>query len=174
MTHPIITLADVDKVYDVGPVQVRALDGVSLDVATGDYVAIMGPSGSGKSTLMNLIGCLDRPTRGSYTLNSQEVAGLEDDALASIRNAEIGFIFQTFNLLPRADAVENVELPLLYAGMPRNERRDRAREALEAVGLGDRMHHRPTSLPESSIPERARRSWPSSTNSSSREIQFFS
>jgi putative ABC transport system ATP-binding protein len=146
MTGPVITLEKIEKVYEVGPVQVRALDGLSLEVAKGDYVAIMGPSGSGKSTLMNLIGCLDRPTRGSYTLNSQEVAGLEDDALASIRNTEIGFIFQTFNLLPRADAVENVELPLLYAGMPRHERRERASEALEAVGLGDRMDHRPNEM----------------------------
>jgi putative ABC transport system ATP-binding protein len=143
---PVIALRDVAKIYSVGPHQVLALDGVSLEIAVGDYVAIMGPSGSGKSTLMNLIGCLDRPTRGSYKLNSKEVGGLEDDELAGIRNAEIGFIFQTFNLLPRADAVDNVELPLIYAGLPRDERRRRAREALEAVGLGDRMHHRPNEM----------------------------
>jgi putative ABC transport system ATP-binding protein len=145
-SEPVIAMREISKVYDAGPIQVRALDGVSLDVARSDYVAIMGPSGSGKSTLMNVIGCLDRPTSGSYRLNSQEVGVLEDDALAGIRNNEIGFIFQTFNLLPRADALQNVELPLVYAGLPRDERRARARGALEAVGLGDRMHHRPNEL----------------------------
>ena len=146
MAAPVIALHDVSKVYRVGPDEVRALDGVSVDVERGDYVAIMGPSGSGKSTLMNLIGCLDRPTHGSYRLNESEVAGLDDDALAAIRNAEIGFIFQTFNLLPRVDAVENVALPLVYAGIPREERRDRARRALADVGLGDRMNHRPNEM----------------------------
>ena len=135
MPQPVITLEGIDKTYRVGPLPVRALDGVSLEVARGDYVAIMGPSGSGKSTLMNLIGCLDRPTRGAYTLNDREVAGLDDDALAAIRNAEIGFIFQTFNLLPRADALENVALPLVYAGVARNERHERAREALDTFGI---------------------------------------
>jgi putative ABC transport system ATP-binding protein len=130
----------------MGPVQVRALDRVTLDVERGDYVAVMGPSGSGKSTLMNLIGCLDTPTAGSYKLNGREVANLEDDELAVIRNGEIGFVFQTFNLLPRTDAIQNVELPLIYAGMPRTERRERARKALQAVGLGDRMEHRPNEM----------------------------
>jgi putative ABC transport system ATP-binding protein len=142
----IIELKDVQKVYDMGPVRVRALDGVTLDVERGDYVAVMGPSGSGKSTLMNLIGCLDTPTSGSYKLNGREVANLEDDELALIRNGEIGFVFQTFNLLPRTDAIQNVELPLIYAGMPRAERRERARKALQAVGLGDRMDHRPNEM----------------------------
>jgi len=146
MPTEVIALRDVEKVYEVGPTQVRALDGVSVDVARGDYVAIMGPSGSGKSTLMNLIGCLDRPTRGSYRLNTREVGGLEDDDLAEIRNAEIGFIFQTFNLLPRADALENVALPLVYAGISREERGARARQTLEEVGLGDRLHHRPNEM----------------------------
>ena len=138
MQTEVIALRDVEKVYEVGPAEVRALDGVSVDVARGDYVAIMGPSGSGKSTLMNLIGCLDRPTRGSYWLNTREVGGLEDDELAEIRNAEIGFIFQTFNLLPRADAMENVELPLIYAGISREERRARARptSTIRAAGRG--------------------------------------
>jgi len=146
MPTEVIALRDVEKVYEVGPSEVRALDGVSVDVARGDYVAIMGPSGSGKSTLMNLIGCLDRPTRGSYRLNTREVGDLEDDELAEIRNTEIGFIFQTFNLLPRADALENVALPLVYAGIPREERGARARQTLEEVGLGDRLHHRPNEM----------------------------
>jgi putative ABC transport system ATP-binding protein len=146
MEPKVIALCDVAKVYRVGPDEVRALDGVTLDVERGEYLAIMGPSGSGKSTLMNLIGCLDRPSHGSYRLNAREVAGLEDDELAAIRNAEIGFIFQTFNLLPRADAVDNVALPLVYAGVAREERLERARAALEEVGLGDRLHHRPNEL----------------------------
>jgi putative ABC transport system ATP-binding protein len=141
-----IELKQIEKVYEMGAVQVRALDGVSLQVDRGDYVAIMGPSGSGKSTLMNLIGCLDSPTGGSYTLNSREVAHLDDDALATIRNREIGFIFQTFNLLARTDALQNVELPLIYAGIARNERRERAYQALREVGLGDRVSHRPTEM----------------------------
>jgi putative ABC transport system ATP-binding protein len=142
----LIEIQDVHKVYDMGEDKVRALDGVSLVIQEGEYVAIMGPSGSGKSTLMNLVGCLDTPTSGSYKLKGTEVAGMTDDELAAIRNGEIGFIFQTFNLLPRSDAVQNVELPLVYAGVPRRERRERAQEALKAVGLGDRMHHRPNEM----------------------------
>ncbi len=141
-----ISLSDIQKVYDMGPVQVRALDGVSLQIEKGDYVAVMGPSGSGKSTLMNLIGCLDSPTSGSYVLKGREIARMDDDELARIRNKEIGFIFQTFNLLSRTDALQNVELPLIYSGAPRRERHERARRALEAVGLGDRMHHRPNEM----------------------------
>ena len=141
-----IELNGIEKVYDMGAVQVRALDGVSLKVAEGDYVAIMGPSGSGKSTLMQLIGCLDTPTAGSYKLNTREVAHLDDDERAAIRNTEIGFVFQTFNLLARHDAVQNVELPLIYAGLGRQERRERAREALCEVGLEDRISHRPTEM----------------------------
>ncbi len=143
---PLITLRDIRKVYDMGQEQVRALDGVSLELARGDYIAVMGPSGSGKSTLMNVIGCLDTPSSGSYTHNGKEVAHLTDDELAEIRNTEIGFIFQTFNLLPRTDALQNVELPLVYSGASRRERAERAQEALRAVGLGDRMHHRPNEL----------------------------
>jgi putative ABC transport system ATP-binding protein len=144
-----ISLHDIEKIYTMGETEVRALDGVSLEIGKGDYVAIMGPSGSGKSTLMNVIGCLDTPTRGSYRLRDKEIATLEDDELAAIRNKEIGFIFQTFNLLPRSDALQNVELPLIYTGHPgltREERRDRARQALRAVGLDDRMHHRPNEM----------------------------
>jgi putative ABC transport system ATP-binding protein len=143
---PLISINDVQKVYDMGPVQVRALDGVSLEIAPGDYIAIMGPSGSGKSTLMNLIGCLDTPSSGSYRLKGREIARMDDDELARIRNLEIGFIFQTFNLLARTDALQNVELPLIYSGVSRRERHERAKKALEAVGLGDRMHHRPNEM----------------------------
>jgi putative ABC transport system ATP-binding protein len=142
----LIEIQDVHKIYDMGDDKVRALDGVSVVIQEGEYVAIMGPSGSGKSTLMNLIGCLDTPTSGSYKLKGTEVAGMTDDELAAIRNGEIGFIFQTFNLLPRSDAVQNVELPLVYAGVTRRERRERAQDALKAVGLGDRMHHRPNEM----------------------------
>jgi putative ABC transport system ATP-binding protein len=142
----LISLTDIEKVYTMGSSRVRALDGVSLDIEQGDYVAVMGPSGSGKSTLMNVIGCLDTPSAGSYRLKEREIARLDDDELAEIRNSEIGFIFQTFNLLPRADAVRNVELPLIYSGMTRREREERAREALDAVGLADRAHHRPNEL----------------------------
>src|SRR5262245_908365 len=134
------------KHYQMGSENVHALDGVSLDIDKGDYVAIMGPSGSGKSTLMNLIGCLDTPTSGSYVLNNKEVSTMNDDELAAIRNKEIGFVFQTFNLLARTSALGNVELPLIYAGVPRLERLKRAKEALEAVGLGDRMSHKPNEL----------------------------
>ncbi len=146
-TRPaIIQTRGLMKHYVLGAETVRALNGVDLVILRNEYVAIMGPSGSGKSTLMNLIGCLDTPTAGDYTLNGQAVAGLSDDQLARIRNREIGFVFQTFNLLPRSTALENVELPLVYAGIKRQERRERATEALQAVDLGDRMGHRPNEL----------------------------
>ncbi len=142
----LIDIRDITKVYEMGQEQVHALSGVTLGVARGEYVAIMGPSGSGKSTLMNLIGCLDTPTSGSYVLNGREVATMTDDELAAIRNQEIGFVFQTFNLLPRTNALQQVELPLVYSGLPRRERRERAVQALEAVGLADRMSHQPNEL----------------------------
>jgi putative ABC transport system ATP-binding protein len=142
----LISIRDLHRVYKVGTELVHALNGVSLDIAANEYVAIMGPSGSGKSTLMNILGCLDTPTGGSYRLKDQEIASLTDDQLARIRNHEIGFVFQTFNLLSRADALHNVELPLVYAGLRHEERRQRARQALETVGLGDRMKHRPNEL----------------------------
>jgi len=142
----LIDIRDITKVYEMGAQKVRALDGVSLEMDRGEYVAIMGPSGSGKSTLMNLIGCLDTPTSGSYILNGREVARMSDDELAAIRNQEIGFVFQTFNLLPRTTALHQVELPLVYSGLPRKERHVRAVQALEAVGLGDRMTHQPSEL----------------------------
>lgn len=142
----LIDIREITKVYEMGQEQVHALSGVTLGVARGEYVAIMGPSGSGKSTLMNLIGCLDTPTSGSYVLNGREVATMTDDELAAIRNQEIGFVFQTFNLLPRTNALQQVELPLVYSGLPRRERRERAVQALEAVGLADRMSHQPNEL----------------------------
>ena len=142
----LITIRDLHRVYEVGTEQVHALNGVNLDIAVNEYVAIMGPSGSGKSTLMNLVGCLDTPTSGSYKLKGQEIGSMTDDELARIRNQEIGFVFQTFNLLARADALHNVELPLVYAGVKHEERRKRAREALALVGLADRMKHRPNEL----------------------------
>ena len=142
----LIDIRNITKTYRMGEEDVHALRGVSVSVEKGEYIAIMGPSGSGKSTLMNLIGCLDTPTEGSYLLNSQEVARMTDDELAEIRNREIGFVFQTFNLLPRTSAVAQVELPLIYAGVSKKERHDRAIEALKAVGLGDRMTHQPSEL----------------------------
>jgi putative ABC transport system ATP-binding protein len=142
----LIEIHDLTKMYRMGQEDVHALRGVSLKVEKGEYVAIMGPSGSGKSTLMNLIGCLDTPTAGSYLLNGHEVARMTDDDLAAIRNREIGFVFQTFNLLPRTTAVSQVELPLVYSGVPKRERYARAVESLRAVGLGDRMTHQPSEL----------------------------
>jgi putative ABC transport system ATP-binding protein len=142
----LIELRDIHKVYDMGAEKVHALNGVDLTVERGEYVAIMGSSGSGKSTLMNLVGCLDTPSSGSYVLNGVAVEELDDSQLAAIRNKEIGFVFQTFNLLARTDALHNVELPLIYAGFSRTERRERARRALDKVGLTARMHHQPNEL----------------------------
>ena len=137
---------DLRKTYHVGDQMVQALDGLDLDIHANEYVALMGPSGSGKSTLMNMLGCLDSPTSGQYILNGQDVSRLDDDALADIRNREIGFVFQTFNLLPRYTAVENVALPMIYGGFSKAERDARAREVLTQVGLGDRMDHKPNEL----------------------------
>ncbi|MFZ5469986.1 MAG: ABC transporter ATP-binding protein [Myxococcota bacterium] len=142
----LIELADITRVYQVGTEEVRALDGVSLAIDRGEWVAIVGQSGSGKSTLMNVIGCLDTPSAGSYRLNGKDVARLADDELADIRNREIGFVFQNFQLLPRETALANVELPLVYRGLRATERRERAQAALERVKLHDRMSHRPTEL----------------------------
>lgn len=146
MSKPVIQVTDLTKIYQMGNQEVRALDGVNFEVEKNEYIAIMGPSGSGKSTLMNLIGCLDTPTSGTYILNNQDVSELEDAELAEVRNREIGFVFQTFNLLPRTDCLSNVELPLIYSGMKTAERRRRASETLERVGLGDRIDHRPNEL----------------------------
>jgi putative ABC transport system ATP-binding protein len=146
MSEPVIRIRDLTRDYVMGTETVHALRGVSIAIERNEYVAIMGPSGSGKSTLMNLIGCLDTPSAGEYWLNGQEVSRLTDDRLASVRNKEIGFVFQTFNLLARATALHNVELPLVYAGVSATERRGRAVRALQAVGLGDRMEHRPNEL----------------------------
>jgi len=146
MSDRVIHVEDLAREYLMGAERVLALRGLTLSIRRDEYVAIMGPSGSGKSTFMNLIGCLDTPTAGSYWLNGQEVSRLSDDALARVRNKEIGFVFQTFNLLPRATALHNVELPLVYAGVPSRARRQRAEEALERVGLAERMHHRPNEL----------------------------
>ena len=143
---PLIETRDLWKTYVMGEEEIHALRGVSIQIERGEYVAIMGPSGSGKSTLMNLIGCLDTPTKGSYLLNNKEVAAMDDDALAQIRNEEIGFVFQTFNLLPRATALHNVELPLIYAGVSGTARKDRAKLALEKVDLMSRASHRPNEL----------------------------
>jgi putative ABC transport system ATP-binding protein len=142
----LIRLEDVRKIYTLGDTEVRALDGVSFSVENAEFIAIMGSSGSGKSTLMNVLGCLDRPTSGEYLLNGRGVARLGRGELAEVRNQTLGFVFQSFNLLSRTSAIENVELPLVYAGIPSKERHRRAREALERVGLGDRLDHRPAQL----------------------------
>lgn len=143
---PLITLKGIKKIYQTGEVQVAALQGVDLHIAQGEFVAIMGPSGSGKSTTMNMLGCLDTPTEGEYSLDGVNVAQASKNELAAIRNKKLGFVFQGFNLLPRTTALENVELPLIYAGVGKKERRDRAIGALESVGLGDRVHHKPQEL----------------------------
>ncbi|MEM6645958.1 MAG: ABC transporter ATP-binding protein [Bacteroidota bacterium] len=144
--EPLIALSEIKKIYQMGSQEVRALAGVSLNIYPNDYVAIMGPSGSGKSTMMNIIGCLDTPTSGDYLLNSQQVSEKDDDELAEVRNREIGFVFQTFNLLPRVNCLQNVELPLIYAGLGKGKRREMAAQALRNVGLGDRMDHKPNEL----------------------------
>jgi len=142
----LIQIEDLSKVYQLGQIEVPALKNISINIAENDYVSIMGPSGSGKSTLMNIIGCLDVLTDGRYILNNQDVSNLVDDQLAAIRNKEIGFVFQTFNLLPRATSLQNVELPLIYNGTPRQTRKDMANTALDKVGLGDRAGHKPSEL----------------------------
>jgi len=144
--NAVISLDKIVKNYYIGTIVVEALRSVDIEIKKNEYVAIMGPSGSGKSTLMNLIGCLDTPTSGTYILNGTDVSKMEDNQLAEIRNREIGFIFQTFNLLPRYTALENVTLPLIYAGSPKSVRVERAKEVLDSVGLGDRMEHRPNEL----------------------------
>ncbi len=146
MTDLVIQILGLTREYLMGSERVQALRGVSLEIRRNEYLAIMGPSGSGKSTMMNMLGCLDTPSSGEYWLNGQEVSRMPDDALARVRNKEIGFVFQTFNLLPRATALQNVELPLVYAGVSGKERRDRARRALERVGLGNRVDHKPNEL----------------------------
>ncbi|WP_103020831.1 ABC transporter ATP-binding protein [Salinibacter altiplanensis] len=142
----LIEVTDLKKQYMMGTQEVWALDGVTLSIEEGDYVAVMGPSGSGKSTFMNMLGCLDTPTSGTYHLRGEDVSTFSDDELAEIRNHEIGFVFQTFNLLPRVNCLRNAELPLIYAGMSKRDRRERAAEALRSVGLGDRLDHRPNEL----------------------------
>jgi len=144
--QPVIQIQDLTKTYIMGQTKVHALAGIDLNIDTNEYVALMGPSGSGKSTLMNLLGCLDTPTDGHYELDGKDVSKMEDNELANIRNEKIGFVFQTFNLLPRQTTLENVALPLVYAGVSRSVREARAREVLESVGLGDRTDHRPNEL----------------------------
>jgi len=146
VNKPLIRMVNISKVYKMGDVEVNALKDINISIAKKEFVSIIGPSGSGKSTLMNMIGCLDVPTSGEYYLDGNEIASLDEDRLAEIRNFTIGFIFQGFNLLPKLTAVENVELPLVYQGMDKNKRHEKAIEALEKVGLQDRMHHRPSQL----------------------------
>ena len=141
-----IELKDISKNYRMGEMDISALDRVSLSVRQGELIAIMGPSGSGKSTLMNVLGCLDRPTNGTYTFESREISAMTDDELAHVRNAKIGFVFQSFNLLPRFTALKNVEMPLIYSGVPAKQRTERAIPVMEMVGLSDRMYHKPTEL----------------------------
>ena len=144
--RPIIHLEDIRKSYFMGKQAISVLKGITLDIEKNEYVALMGPSGSGKSTLMNILGCLDSPTAGTYVLNGQDVSKMADDALAEVRNKEIGFVFQQFNLLPRLTALENVALPLVYAGMPRKTRTELAMEVVKKVGLEDRSHHKTNEL----------------------------
>ena len=144
--YPIIHLEDIHKSYFMGKQAINVLKGITLDIHKNEYVALMGPSGSGKSTLMNILGCLDSPTRGTYILNTHDVSKMEDDALAEVRNKEIGFVFQQFNLLPRMSALENVALPLVYAGIPKKQRTEQAMEVVKKVGLEDRSHHKPNEL----------------------------
>ena len=146
MEQPIISVTELKKTYIMGKTEVNALKSITLDIDQNDYVALMGPSGSGKSTLMNLLGCLDTPTDGTYMLNNQDVSDMVDSELAEVRNKEIGFVFQTFNLLPRLSALENVALPLVYGGISRVKRLERAQEVLDQVGLGDRVDHKPNEL----------------------------
>ncbi len=146
MAEAVIHLRDITKMYQMGAEEVHALRGITLDIKRNEYVAVMGPSGSGKSTLMNIIGCLDTPTSGVYELNNTNVSEMNDNQLARIRNKEIGFVFQTFNLLARSDVLHNVELPLIYGGIGSHDRRKQAMEAIEQVGLGDRYHHKPNEL----------------------------
>ncbi len=146
MTKKIIETLNISKKYQMGSEEVKALQSVSIDIYKGEYIAFMGPSGSGKSTLMNIIGCLDTPTSGSYKLNEKDVSNMTENELAEIRNKEIGFVFQTFNLLPRASSLDNVALPLVYAGYNKSDREDIAMKALESVGLGDRVKHKPNEL----------------------------
>ena len=146
MTRNIIRTTDISKIYQMGTETIRALKSVSIEINKGEYVAFMGPSGSGKSTLMNMIGCLDTPSGGQYILNDQDVSDMTENELAEVRNKEIGFVFQTFNLLPRATSLENVALPLIYAGYGKSEREDKAMKALDGVGLRDRAEHKPNEL----------------------------
>ena len=146
MEEEVIRIEEISKVYHVGDQEVRALNGVSITIARNEFVAIMGPSGSGKSTMMNILGCLDSPTSGKYILNHTDVSEMDDRSLAAVRNKEIGFVFQSFNLLPRYNAIENVALPLIYAGIPAEERLEKARKELVSVGLGERMEHKPNEL----------------------------
>jgi len=142
----LIEVNKLKKIYQLGDIEVPAVRGIDMVIEANEYLAIMGPSGSGKSTLMNIIGCLDVPTEGTYILDTKDVSKMNDDELAEIRNRKIGFVFQTFNLLPRADALHNVELPLIYSGLPRAKRKEMAEDALDKVGLNDRMHHKPNEL----------------------------